>query len=503
MNRNKFILILLVFVSGFSQAQLHPHALHYRTRIDESALYLKDTITVHSSVLPVFSRQERNTSSPIQMKTNLSPSLRIYAIGDLTIGGEYMKNNTRNPKYTGGIGLGIDYSGQQFYAGLKLMPYTTETTYVRDSVISILNTDLGTTRPISGNWFQRSEVILAWQAKKFFTLSGGYGKHFFGEGYRSLLLSDNASSYPFFKAETDFGGIKYVNLYSIWNDNAVNPADKSLDQMKFSATHYLSWNITREFNLSIFESVVWQKDDTLIDRGFDFNYLNPIVFYRPVEYSNGSSDNVLLGLNTSFKFNKNHTVYAQVILDEFLLKEIKAKNHWWGNKYGFQLGYKSNNFFAENLFAQFELNMVRPFTYSHKHSVLSYGHLNAPVAHPTGANFYEALNIMSYAIGDHRITHKFTYSSFGIDTSATSYGQNIFASYSNRDGNYDHLTMQGFRQTVLNETLIFETPFIRSIDLYASFIYNYRMQWNPTETIHTHSVMIGIRTRFWNIYDDH
>ncbi|MBK6525418.1 MAG: hypothetical protein IPG07_07615 [Crocinitomicaceae bacterium] len=190
--------------------------------------------------------------------------------------------------------------------------------------------DLGTTRPIAGSVFQRSELLIAYRPHKIFTFLGGYGKNYFGEGYRSLLLSDNASNYPFLKIETAFGGIKYVNLFSVWNDNSINPANKSLDEMKFSATHYLSWNITREFNLSVFESVVWQAKDSLAFRGFDVYYLNPFVFYRPVEYSNGSADNVLLGLNLSYKINRNHCVYSQLIIDEFFLKQIKADDKWWG-----------------------------------------------------------------------------------------------------------------------------------------------------------------------------
>ena len=113
----------------------------------------------------------------------------------------------------------------------------------------------------------------------------------------------------------------------------------------------------------------------------------------------------------------------------------------------------------DGLYFQTEFNMVRPFTYSHKHSVLSYGHLNASVTHPLGANFYELLNIVSYKKGDHRFTNKITYSSYGVDTSITNYGQNIFASYSDRDGDYGHSIMQGQKFTVLNETFISQLKF--------------------------------------------
>ena len=51
---------------------------------------------------------------------------------------------------------------------------------------------------------------------------------------------------------------------------------------KFTATHYLDWDLSRVVNIGLFESIVWQAEDTLLNRGFDFNYMNPIKFYRPV-----------------------------------------------------------------------------------------------------------------------------------------------------------------------------------------------------------------------------
>jgi len=35
--------------------------------------------------------------------------------------------------------------------------------------------------------------------------------------------------------------------------------------------------VSKRLNLGFFETVVWENDN---DRGFDLNYLNPIVFYR-------------------------------------------------------------------------------------------------------------------------------------------------------------------------------------------------------------------------------
>ena len=76
------------------------------------------------------------------------------------------------------------------------------------------------------------------------------------------------------------------------------------------------------------------------------------------------------------------------MLDEFTAKEMFANNGYWANKYGIQLGGKYFDAFGvRNLDLQAELNMVRPYTYSHYDSTSNYTHYNQPLAHPLGADF--------------------------------------------------------------------------------------------------------------------
>ena len=72
---------------------------------------------------------------------------------------------------------------------------------------------------------------------------------------------------------------------------------------------------------------------------------NPNIFFRPIEYNIGSSDNSFFGVNLKATIFKKHILYSQLILDEFLLEEIRNNNGWWANKYGFQFGYKSFDLF--------------------------------------------------------------------------------------------------------------------------------------------------------------
>ena len=109
----------------------------------------------------------------------------------------------------------------------------------------------------------------------------------------------------------------------------------------------------------------------------------------------GSPDNALAGID--FKANIKHRaqLYGQLLLDEFILSEIKNKPTSWVNKWGLQLGIKYLDAFGiKNLDIQVEANRVRPFTYSHNDTISNYTHYNQPLAHPLGANFQEVLGIL-------------------------------------------------------------------------------------------------------------
>ena len=500
------LFLILILVEANTNAQIRIGDLHYRNDTTGQSYELNKS--AHSSVKPYITQDKLSFYQSKGILTGYSkvgmdcsvavPNSRFYPLVNLTSGFD----NTNNLTYTAGLGLGIDYGTENFFVTGKLLPYYTKNNYVTDSVIQFSNVLPGSGQALSPNIFQNSELMAVFKVNKFFTFLGGYGKNFFGEGYRSLLLSDNAAANPFFKIETSFSSIKYVNLYQVWRDIYQPPNQQPANALKFSASHYLSWNITKDFNLSIFETVVMGGKDSLSNRGFDLNYLNPVVFYRPVEYSTGSADNVLLGVNMSYKTRYNQTFYYQLILDEFLLSELKSGNNWWANKFGMQFGFKAKDFLIDDLYFQTEFNFVRPFTYSHKHSAQNYGHLNAAAAHPIGANFYELVNIISYKKGKHQFTNKITYSAYGIDSSAVNYGQNIFHSYADRDGNYGHEILQGLKTNVFNNHLIYEYSILPKINLFVTAQYNFRFEINKSHSSTNHFFQIGLKSRIWNCYTD-
>ncbi|MEC8967967.1 MAG: hypothetical protein VX756_02355, partial [Bacteroidota bacterium] len=232
---------------------------------------------------------------------------------------------------------------------------------------------------------------------------------------------------------------KYTNLYSAHRDHYY--FDKK--QYKFSSSHLLSWNIFNGLNLSVFESVVWAAKDSLNKRNFDVNYLNPIIFFRPIEYNIGSSDNSFFGVNLKATIFKRHILYSQLILDEFLLEEIRNNNGWWANKYGFQFGYKSFDLFEINgLGFQLEFNSVRPFTYSHLSSLQNYGNANHSLAHPLESNFREFLTRVIFQRNNLSLEFTYAFQQHGGNTSGN-FGGDMFFDYSTRLGDYNHTMLQG------------------------------------------------------------
>jgi hypothetical protein len=279
---------------------------------------------------------------------------------------------------------------------------------------------------------------ITFNAAKFIDFQLGYDKNFIGNGYRSLFLSDWGNSNLFAKINTKIWKLNYQNIFMELMPQFKKSGDKLLPR-KYAAMHHLSMNVTKWLNVGLFEGVVFGRQDH-----FDFQYLNPIIFYRHIEGTVGSPDNALAGLD--FKANVAHRLqfYGQFLLDEFILKEVKNNPTSWVNKFGIQAGVKYIDAFGiKNMDLQFETNRVRPFTYSHNDTIANYTHYNQPLAHPLGANFQEFIGILDYQPANKwHIYARAIYYNQGLDSAGINFGGNIFRDYTTRSSN-DGFKMAG------------------------------------------------------------
>ena len=345
---------------------------------------------------------------------------------------------------------------------------------------------------------------VSYSPSKVFNVQLGKDKHFIGDGYRSLLLSDLSNNYPYFRINTNIWRIQYNVWYTWMQDfSYFDGSNKSL-RNKFGAFHYLTYNPIKEVSLSFFENVVWQGTDSNRVRTFDVNYLNPIVFYRPQEYSVGSSDNVMIGLNLSAKLFGSLKLYAQGVADEFFLKEIKARRGWWANKQGWQFGAKYINAFKiKGLTLQAEYNEVRPYTYSHGSTQQNYAHYGQALAHPFGANFKEYLGFASYRAKRWMLSFQGLTAIIGMDTNNVNLGQNIFLSYTTRPYEYGHHTTQGNKMRLLQSDIKFTYYAIPQLNLRFELGYMQRsMKDDLGYQLQSPYIYLGIKTSFHQFYRD-
>jgi len=343
------------------------------------------------------------------------------------------------------------------------------------------------------NW----EGYLSYRPYRFLNLQAGKQKNFLGDGYRSLLLSDNSSSYPFVKAIVNIGKIQYIVLYQFLKDIDTE-FETEPNELKYSTSHFLSWNIGKRININLFETVIWRDQlEPSVRRGYDFNYLNPIIFLRPVEYSIGSPDNVIMGGGFRFRLLKNTNFYGQLILDEFKLKEMVSNAGWWANKYGYQIGVKIYDLFKiKNLFVLGEYNVVRPFMYSHKSSMENYGNMYQPLAHPLGSNFKELIALVNYRKNRWQIQTKMSFAKVGFDQDSTNYGQNIYRSYFDNTNEYGNFILQGKLTEIIKTEIKFSYLVNPLWNLRVETGFRFYSYSNESEQAKQNSFFLSLKTLF-------
>ena len=312
--------------------------------------------------------------------------------------------------------------------------------------------------------YLQARGYISFRATKHVSLQFGQDRTFIGNGYRSLILSDFSAPNLFLRGNVKVWRMNYLYQLNRITADADGNIGGSLGNgrypQKFFAFHHASFNIGKKLNIGLFESVIFSPKDTTKSNYFDFAYLNPIIFFRAVEQQFGSSDNVIIGADFKWMVTKGVSLYGQFVLDEFLLKEVKARNGWWANKFGIQNGAKWIDAFGiSNLDLQGEVNLVRPYTYSHGTAFGNYSNYLQPLAHPAGANFKEFVGILRYQpIPRLFLTGKTFLLKTGKDDNNENWGSDILKNNKTRQMTYDNRIAQGSPTT------------IRYFDLTASYM---------------------------------
>ena len=322
-----------------------------------------------------------------------------------------------------------------------------------------------------------------------------------------MLLSDNAFAYPHLKITTSVWKLQYMNLFAQFADLTEPSNFVTGFRRKFGSFHYLSYAATDWLQVGLFEGIIWQGSDSALYRGFDVNYLNPIIFYRPVEFGLGSPDNAMMGLNLKIQPLDRLSFYGQFLLDDLDIARSREGEGFYRNKIAWQAGAKwLGAFDVENLIIRAEYNRVKPYTYAHKDPLQNYVHYNQPLAHPLGANFEEYVAIVSYRQKRFYGEAKIIYGMYGADTLGEHNGNDLFISDFDIPGypdSYGNVTGQGLETTVLVTSLrtgYLINPVTRlAIELSADL--RHFQNANGTDRRSTW-IQLGLKSNLFNRYYD-
>ena len=289
----------------------------------------------------------------------------------------------------------------------------------------------------------------------------GQDRQFWGDGYRSMVLSDFSPPALFLRINTNIWRLNYTNLFTQLVGDTYGQPIGSLGNAKYPkkylVSHRLSYNLGKNINIGVFESIIFSRLDSLGNSHFELSYLNPIIFYRAIEHQGGSLDNALIGIDAKWNFLQHFSLYGQLFFDEIKVNELFNNPGWWGNKYAYQLGLKYIDAFKiSNLDLQVERNYARPYTYTHG-SINQYGFIlsnyanyKQPLAHPIGANFKEWIGIIRYQpIPKLSLAGKIIAANYGLDEPDTNYGKEILKDYTTRESEQDNFTGQGIATDLL------------------------------------------------------
>ena len=354
--------------------------------------------------------------------------------------------------------------------------------------------------------FLHARGYITFEATKSINLQFGHDRFFIGNGYRSLILSDFAPPALFLKGNVKVWKLNYLFLLNQMTADTRSASGNGNFRgypTKFMGLHHLSINIGKKLNIGVFESVIFSPHDTLGTDRFRLEYLNPIIFYRAIEQQNGSSDNVMLGVDFKWNALKHFSLYGQFMLDEFVIDNIREGNGWWANKFAVQLGGKYVDAFGlANLDLQGEVNVIRPYTYSHHTIFGSYSNYRQPLGHPLGANLKEVVGIVRYQpIPRLHITGKLIMTKTGRDIADQNWGGDILKPNTTREQEFGNTIGQGIENDImfanftaswqLKHNLFIDGSFVRrdsrsSAGLYYNntSITSLALRWNIGRTLY-------------------
>lgn len=350
--------------------------------------------------------------------------------------------------------------------------------------------------------FSSINAYLSYSPVKQFNIQVGNGKHFIGDGYRSLFLSDNAYTYPYVQLTTTVWRIKYMNIYAELIDNIRNFNDFGQGfPRKLANFNYFSIDAAKFLQLGIFEGITWRRTTAKGNTFFDYNFLNPLIGARAFQKKLDDNTTKIYGANIKITCPKYVVIYGQFMFNKYGKKNTVDRRMGWqaGVKYFDVAGVKNLNF-------QAEYNSVRPYSYQGQDSAIGYYHYNQSLGHPMGANFDEFLVMLNYQYKRFYASYKMSYIRAGTDSTLfKNFGNNVTDVIAKASTLTNVKMYNGIPYNTLDNEIKFGyilNPKINMVIEGKMQFRRYKANAISTDALKTNSFMISFATNIFNRYYD-
>lgn len=306
----------------------------------------------------------------------------FYVEADLTDKFSFMtsffENQSRNSRYE-----------STYYNSVgELYPSSKDSSYHRQNGVI---PGAARTKVFKGDGFDYAYAIgnLIYRPFSMLTITAGNNQQFIGEGYRSLILSDNSCPSPYIRTDIKRGPFHYTYYRSRGLNLLRRPLSTTVEsyyEAKGVSVNYLNYQPVDQVQIALFETGIWSRGDSLQSKS-----LNP-MYYNPAPGIAGfiidDQDLLsLIGLNIGYQVNPSNRLYGQLVLNS-QKTDLPA----------FQVGLRNYNLLNINdLLLHLEYNHVPSGVYSSGNPRLSYSSYNLPLGHVKGDGFDEFVFRASYS----------------------------------------------------------------------------------------------------------
>ena len=298
-----------------------------------------------------------------------------------------ISTNTRGFIVQGAIGKRFSFSSS-FYENQSFFPK-----YLSDHITSsevVPGQGRYKSFQTGGFDYAMSNGLIAFRPWDFLTIQGGHGKNFYGNGYRSLLLSDNSFNYPHLKITANLfeNKVQYQTMHASLIELTRLPATTSSESQfirKAGTFHSLGYSPISQLEISVFEGVIYQNWDSLGTVPLPGSFYVPVIFLNTALNgleSNGT--NSVLGMSIRVNPIRNIKLYGQLAYDGF--QNITSVSYQAGLHVFDVFGLKDLHF-------QTEYNQIDRYLYMHSNSDLAYEHYNGYLGHPSGNDLSELISL--------------------------------------------------------------------------------------------------------------